>query len=135
MREGSRSKRSVHSSKRPQSLTFIVARPFSAKGVHALLVFQEEELRGSGDPRYSHLNEELHVEVTAFAAPAEAHARIAYALAEIRRFLVPVSIRSEINSKPPFLRLKTYLLEYPKTLLPNFFHFGTFSISSNLASQ
>ncbi|XP_071448619.1 KH domain-containing, RNA-binding, signal transduction-associated protein 1-like, partial [Hetaerina americana] len=50
---------------------------------------KEEELRGSGDPRYSHLNEELHVEVTAFAAPAEAHARIAYALAEIRRFLVP----------------------------------------------
>jgi hypothetical protein len=31
------------------------------------------------------------VEVTAFAPPAEAHARIAYALAEIRRFLVPVS--------------------------------------------
>ena len=27
------------------------------------------------DPKYQHLNEDLHVEVTAFAPPAEAHAR------------------------------------------------------------
>jgi len=39
-----------------------------------------------------HLKDELHVEITAFAPPAEAHARIAYALAEVRRFLVPVFI-------------------------------------------
>lgn len=53
---------------------------------------KEEELRLSGDPRYTHLFEDLHVEISTFAAPAEAHARIAYALAEVRRFLVPVSI-------------------------------------------
>lgn len=53
---------------------------------------KEEEMRASGDPRYSHLFEDLHVEISTFAAPAEAHARIAYALAEVRRFLVPVSI-------------------------------------------
>jgi KH domain-containing, RNA-binding, signal transduction-associated protein 2 len=52
---------------------------------------QEEDLRLSGDPRYAHLAEDLHVEISTFAAPAEAHARIAYALAEVRRFLVPVS--------------------------------------------
>jgi hypothetical protein len=52
---------------------------------------QEEELRCSGDPKFSHLSDDLHVEITAFAPPAEAHARIAYALAEVRRFLVPVS--------------------------------------------
>lgn len=52
---------------------------------------KEEELRGSGDSRYAHLFEDLHVEISTFAAPAEAHARIAYALAEVRRFLVPVS--------------------------------------------
>lgn len=52
---------------------------------------KEDELRMSGDPRYSHLLEDLHVEISTFAAPAEAHARIAYALAEVRRFLVPVS--------------------------------------------
>ncbi|XP_063629388.1 KH domain-containing, RNA-binding, signal transduction-associated protein 2-like [Cydia splendana] len=50
---------------------------------------KEEELRVSGDPKFSHLAEELHVEVSAFATPAEAHARVAYALAELRRFLVP----------------------------------------------
>ncbi|XP_017090859.2 uncharacterized protein [Drosophila bipectinata] len=50
---------------------------------------KEEELRASGDSRYAHLFEDLHVEISTFAAPAEAHARIAYALAEVRRFLVP----------------------------------------------
>ncbi|XP_069175473.1 KH domain-containing, RNA-binding, signal transduction-associated protein 2 [Procambarus clarkii] len=50
---------------------------------------KEEELRVSGDPKFNHLSEDLHVEVTAVAPPAEAHARIAYALTEIRRYLVP----------------------------------------------
>ncbi|KAI8433061.1 hypothetical protein MSG28_013919 [Choristoneura fumiferana] len=50
---------------------------------------KEEELRVSGDPKFSHLADDLHVEVSAFATPAEAHARVAYALAELRRFLVP----------------------------------------------
>ncbi|KAK7084606.1 hypothetical protein SK128_010582 [Halocaridina rubra] len=53
------------------------------------LSFEEEELRISGDPKFGHLSEDLHVEVTAVAPPAEAHARIAYALTEIRRYLVP----------------------------------------------
>lgn len=50
---------------------------------------KEEELRAAGDPKFSHLSEDLHVEVTAFAPPAEAYARMAYALTEVRRFLVP----------------------------------------------
>ena len=54
-------------------------------------LFQEEELRASNDPKYYHLQEDLHVEVTTFAPPAEAYARLAYALAEIRKFLIPVS--------------------------------------------
>lgn len=57
---------------------------------------KEEELRLSGDPRYTHLFEDLHVEISTFAAPAEAYARIAYSLAEVRRFLVPVSIQIAI---------------------------------------
>lgn len=52
-------------------------------------------MRISGDPKFLHLMEELHVEITAFAPPAEAHARIAYALAEVRRFLVPVSVTKD----------------------------------------
>lgn len=50
---------------------------------------KEEECRLSLEPRYKHLNDDLHVEITAYAPPAEAHARIALALTEIRRFLVP----------------------------------------------
>jgi len=52
---------------------------------------QEEELRNSTDPKHSHLREELHVEITAFASPAEAHARLAFALTEVRKYLIPDS--------------------------------------------
>ena len=41
---------------------------------------QEEELRSSGDVKHNHLREDLHVEITSFASPAEAHARMALAL-------------------------------------------------------
>lgn len=33
--------------------------------------------------------DELHVEISALAPPAEAHARIAYALAEVKKYLIP----------------------------------------------
>ena len=56
-----------------------------------MFTLQEEELRASADPKYQHLQEELHVEITAFAPPAEAHARIAYALTEVRKYLIPDS--------------------------------------------
>lgn len=48
-------------------------------------------MRQALDPKYAHLSDELHVEIAALAPPAEAHARIAYALAEIRKYLVPDS--------------------------------------------
>lgn len=50
---------------------------------------REEELRNSSDAKYAHLNLPLHVEVSTIAPPAEAYARIAYALAELRRYLIP----------------------------------------------
>lgn len=43
------------------------------------------------DPKYAHLSDDLHVEITALAPPAEAYARIAYALAEVRKYLIPDS--------------------------------------------
>jgi len=52
---------------------------------------KEEEMRLSKDPKYQHLNEDLHVEITAFAPPAEAHARLSYALTEVRKYLIPDS--------------------------------------------
>ncbi|XP_001361645.2 KH domain-containing, RNA-binding, signal transduction-associated protein 2 isoform X1 [Drosophila miranda] len=50
---------------------------------------KEEQLRNSGDPRYSHLQKDLFLEVSTVATPAECYARIAYALAEIRKYLIP----------------------------------------------
>lgn len=50
---------------------------------------KEEDLRQLKDPKYWHLHEELHVEVNAFAPPAEAYGRMAHALAQLKPFLVP----------------------------------------------
>lgn len=52
---------------------------------------KEEELRNSKDPKYAHLNNDLHVEISTVAPPAEAFARIAYAMAELRKYLIPDS--------------------------------------------
>jgi KH domain-containing, RNA-binding, signal transduction-associated protein 3 len=52
---------------------------------------KEEDLRQAADPKYSHLNEDLHVEITAIAPPSECYARVAFALAEVRKYLIPDS--------------------------------------------
>ncbi|KAI4891678.1 hypothetical protein NFI96_019014 [Prochilodus magdalenae] len=49
----------------------------------------EEELRKSGEAKYHHLNEDLHVLIEVFAPPAEAYARMGHALEEIKKFLIP----------------------------------------------
>ncbi|KAK6632369.1 hypothetical protein RUM44_007411 [Polyplax serrata] len=50
---------------------------------------KEEELRQGLDPKYSHLSDDLHVEVSTMAPPSEAHGRMSYALKELRRYLIP----------------------------------------------
>lgn len=50
---------------------------------------REEQLRQSGDPAYNHLNKNLYIEIATVAPPAEAYARIAYALSEIRKYIIP----------------------------------------------
>ncbi|KAM3850153.1 KH domain-containing, RNA-binding, signal transduction-associated protein 3-like [Diretmus argenteus] len=50
---------------------------------------KEEELRKSGEAKYHHLNEDLHVLIEVFAPPAEAYARMGHALEEIKKFLIP----------------------------------------------
>lgn len=52
---------------------------------------QEEELRKSGEAKYAHLNNDLHVLIEVFAPPGEAYSRMSHALEEIKKFLVPVS--------------------------------------------
>ncbi|XP_029201572.1 KH domain-containing, RNA-binding, signal transduction-associated protein 3-like isoform X2 [Acropora muricata] len=50
---------------------------------------KEEELRASGDPKYAHLEEDLHVLIEVEAPPGQAHARLGLAIEEIKKFLVP----------------------------------------------
>lgn len=62
------------------------------KNPNIFLISQEEELRKSGEAKYFHLNDDLHVLIEVFAPPAEAYARMGHALEEIKKFLIPVSI-------------------------------------------
>ncbi|KAM4700538.1 KH domain-containing, RNA-binding, signal transduction-associated protein 1 isoform 1-T1 [Discoglossus pictus] len=50
---------------------------------------KEEELRKGADPKYSHLNMELHVFIEVFGPPCEAYTRMAHAMEEVKKFLVP----------------------------------------------
>lgn len=59
---------------------------------------QEEELRQSGEAKYHHLSEDLHVLIEVFAPPAEAYARMGHALEEIKKFLIPVRYPSLIHT-------------------------------------
>ncbi|XP_031732748.1 KH domain-containing, RNA-binding, signal transduction-associated protein 2 isoform X1 [Anarrhichthys ocellatus] len=50
---------------------------------------KEEELRKSGEAKYVHLSNDLHVLIEVFAPPGEAYSRMSHALEEIKKFLVP----------------------------------------------
>lgn len=50
---------------------------------------KEEELRTSEDPKNAHLRCDPYVDIVVRAPPAEAYARLAHALTEIRPFLTP----------------------------------------------
>nr|XP_030146166.3 KH domain-containing, RNA-binding, signal transduction-associated protein 1 [Taeniopygia guttata] len=50
---------------------------------------KEEELRKGGDPKYAHLNMELHVFIEVFGPPCEAYGLMAHAMEEVKKFLVP----------------------------------------------
>ncbi|XP_014833898.1 PREDICTED: KH domain-containing, RNA-binding, signal transduction-associated protein 2 isoform X1 [Poecilia mexicana] len=50
---------------------------------------KEEELRKSGETKYAHLCNDLHVLIEVFAPPGEAYSRMSHALEEIKKFLVP----------------------------------------------
>ncbi|KAK2106366.1 KH domain-containing, RNA-binding, signal transduction-associated protein 1 [Saguinus oedipus] len=52
---------------------------------------KEEELRKGGDPKYAHLNMDLHVFIEVFGPPCEAYALMAHAMEEVKKFLVPVT--------------------------------------------
>lgn len=53
-------------------------------------VHQEEELRKGGEAKYAHLAMELHVFIEVMAPIPEAYMRMAHAMEEVKKFLIPV---------------------------------------------
>lgn len=49
-------------------------------------------MRKEGDVKNLHLNEELHLCVEVFSTPADGYSRIAYALSELEKFLIPDNV-------------------------------------------
>ena len=68
---------------------------------------QEEELRKSGEAKYGHLSNDLHVLIEVFAPPGEAYSRMSSALDEIKKFLVPVSLIHYVCRARKFYYLST----------------------------
>ncbi|GAA53546.1 KH domain-containing RNA-binding signal transduction-associated protein 2 [Clonorchis sinensis] len=50
---------------------------------------KERELLSSGDPKYQHLKQKLHLQVDSLAPPSEAYYRLSHALAELRKVMLP----------------------------------------------
>ncbi|CAL8094664.1 unnamed protein product [Calicophoron daubneyi] len=50
---------------------------------------KEKELLSSGDPKYQHLKQKLHLQVDSLAPPSEAYYRLSHALAELRKIMIP----------------------------------------------
>ncbi len=56
-------------------------------------VLQEEELRKGGEAKYAHLAMELHVFIEVMAPIPEAYLRMAHAMEEVKKFLIPVCVQ------------------------------------------
>lgn len=61
---------------------------------------QEEELRKGGEAKYAHLSMELHVFIEVTAPIPEAYLRMAHAMDEVKKFLIPVCVQRHISLKP-----------------------------------
>ena len=77
---------------------------------------QEEELRKEGG-KYAHLNEDLHVLVECFAEATDGYHRVAAALVEVRKFLIPVS-----SGENTAFSLTKHLLSVWKCFHSKFYH-------------
>lgn len=59
-------------------------------------VRQEEELRKGGEAKYAHLAMELHVFIEVMAPIPEAYMRMAHAMEEVKKFLIPVCTQDNL---------------------------------------
>lgn len=79
---------------------------------------QEEELRKSGEAKYAHLSNDLHVLIEVFAPPGEAYSRMSHALEEIKKFLVPVSLKCPIFHRARIIIAASLSLRHRARMLP-----------------
>ncbi|KAM4542901.1 KH domain-containing, RNA-binding, signal transduction-associated protein 1-like [Odontesthes bonariensis] len=64
---------------------------------------KEEELRKSGEAKYAHLSMELHVFIEVTAPIPEAYLRMAHAMDEVKKFLIPEPGEQDPYMDPHFL--------------------------------
>ena len=57
-----------------------------------LSILQEDKLREESNQKYAHLTDDLHVQIELVGSPTEAYHRLAHSIAEVQKYLVPVSI-------------------------------------------
>ncbi|CAH8869487.1 unnamed protein product [Trichobilharzia szidati] len=50
---------------------------------------KEKELLANGDPKYQHLKQKLHLQIDSLGPPSESCYRLAHALAEVRKLMLP----------------------------------------------
>ncbi|KAK4475968.1 hypothetical protein MN116_001205 [Schistosoma mekongi] len=50
---------------------------------------KEKQLLSNGDPKYQHLKQKLHLQVDSLGPPSESCYRLAHALAEVRKIMLP----------------------------------------------
>lgn len=50
---------------------------------------KEQELLNSGDPKYNHLRDRLHLQIDSIGNPSEAYYNISFALAEVKKVMIP----------------------------------------------
>ncbi|XP_075168474.1 KH domain-containing, RNA-binding, signal transduction-associated protein 3-like [Haematobia irritans] len=90
---------------------------------------KEEALRQSGNPAFNHLNKNLYVEISTLAPPAEAYARISYALAEIRKYIIPD--KNDEISQEQYRELMETHPEYAARIKPHTMYRSVFSKLQN----
>ncbi|XP_067099478.1 KH domain-containing, RNA-binding, signal transduction-associated protein 1a [Osmerus mordax] len=64
---------------------------------------KEEELRKGGEAKYAHLGMELHVFIEVMAPIPEAYVRMAHAMDEVKKFLIPETLEHEQFMDPNYL--------------------------------
>ncbi|XP_008324845.1 KH domain-containing, RNA-binding, signal transduction-associated protein 1 [Cynoglossus semilaevis] len=64
---------------------------------------KEEELRNGGEAKYAHLSMELHVFIEVMAPIPEGYLRMAHAMEEVKKFLIPEPGEYDMYMDPHFL--------------------------------